>query len=334
MNEIKKIGIIGSGKMGSDIFNFLSDFNFDLLWFTRDAEHKEVLRNMYNKKIRRQLKHGILNQEIFDFRNQYKITNRLNDLFDCDLIIESVIEEFDVKSTLFYELDKMVKPSCILASNSSSILPSELAEVVQRKNRLIGLHFFYPIAFKNVVEVIPSKFTDDLTLEKIKLLLDEIKRFYIVQFESDAFILNRLLLQIQVVAFGLLKEMKLGYKQFDNIVKQLIPEFGLFEMMDKVGHHTMYNAILNYSKMDDNKSKYERLLQELKSRNPVLGKTQSHFFYDNDIENVKIDRKSELEIINILTETAQKYLLTYSEGANMNIFNLKKGFDEYCGMVL
>ncbi|MCK5169589.1 MAG: 3-hydroxyacyl-CoA dehydrogenase family protein [Bacteroidales bacterium] len=334
MNEIKTIGIIGSGKMGLDIFNYLSDFKYELMWFTRNSDHKEILRNTYHKKIKRQLKHGIISQEIFDIRYKYRITNNLADLSECDLIIESVIEEPEIKSVLFQKLDEIVKPSCILASNSSSILPTVLSEGVQRKNRILGLHFFYPLAFKNVVELISSEFTDDITVEKTKLFLDDIKRFYIEQNQDNAFVLNRLLLQIQIVAFELLKENGLGYRQFDDIAKQLITEFGLFEMMDHVGHNTMYNAIMNYSRMDSDKKKYEPLLSELKRRYPNSGKNASNLFYDTDYEVLDISQEIEQEIIIILKEIADKYLKKYSEDYQINLFNLKKGMEEFSGIML
>lgn len=334
MNEIKTIGIIGSGKMGSDIFNYLSDFNFNLIWFTRNPDHKVVLRNTYQKKIKRQLKHGIISQEIFDFRNKYKITNDLIELSDCDLILESVIEEFDIKSEIFQELDRIVKPSCTLASNSSSILPSELCENVQRKNRILGLHFFYPIAFKNVVELISSEYTDEISIEKIKLFLDDIKRFYIEQEEQSAFVLNKIVLQLQLVAFGFIKEIGIGYKQIDSIAKNLVSEFGLFEMMDQVGHNTMYNAIMNYSKTDPDKRRYDSLLKELRHRQSLSDKKVSYLFYDSELEIKEVTAEMEKYIHETLKATAEKYLKEYSENFKINLFSLKKALEEFCGIML
>jgi len=334
MNEIKTIGIIGSGKMGSDIFNYLSDFSFNLIWFTRNPEHKVVLRNTYQKKIKRQLKHGIISQEIFDFRNKYKITNDLIELSDCDLILESVIEEFDIKSELFKELDRIVKPSCVLASNSSSILPSELCQDVQRKNRVLGLHFFYPIAFKNVVELISSEYTDEISIEKARLFLKDIKRFYIEQQEQSAFALNKILLQIQLVAFGFVKEIGIGYKQIDLIAKEIVTEFGLFEMMDKVGHNTMYNAIMNYSKVDSDKKRYEPLLIELRSRQTLAQKESTHLFYDSELEINEISAEMEKYIQETIKKTAEKFIKEYSEYFQINLFSLKKALEEFCGVML
>ncbi len=326
MKTIRKVGIISSGKMGSNIFNYLSDFNFDLVWYTRNSSHKEVLKNTYQKKIKRQLKHGIISKEIFDFRFKYRITDNLYELSECDLVIESVIEEIEVKRELFKMLDKITKPSCILASNSSSLLPSELSDGIPGKNRIIGMHFFYPIAFKNIVELISSEFTDDIIIEKARLFLNDINRFYIEQNEKNAFILNRLLLQIQLLAINLLKKNKIGYKQFDEIAKKIITEFGLFEMMDDVGHNTMYNAIMNYSRMDSDKRKYEPLLKEIKG-------SQSGF-YENDSEFIDLSEELEHEILNTLKETAVKYLQIYSQELQTDLYSLKKGLEEFCGLII
>jgi len=334
MNKIKVIGIIGGGKMGSDIFNYLSDFNFELIWFTRNTDHKEVIKNTYRKKIKRQLKHGIISQDIFTLKENYQITTDLKDLSNCDLIIESVIEERDIKIELFQKLDSIVKPSCVLASNSSSILPSGLSEKVERKNRVLGLHFFYPIAFKNVVEIVSSDFTDELSIEKMRLFLNDIKRFYLIQNKNDAFILNRFLLQIQIRAFEIVKEKGISFKQLDSISKQIIPEFGLFEVMDSVGHNTMYNAIHNYSKMDEDKRKYRPLLEELKKRSSKSGQVEHLLFYENDSREGIISNNLSIEIRGNILSIIEDYLNEYSEKYSINIFNLKKGLEEYCGLNL
>ena len=331
MNDIKSIGIIGSGKMGSDIFNYLSDFNFELIWYT--IEDIAMLQKTFHKKINRQLKHGIISKEIFDFKFKYKITDKFQALSNCDLVIESVIEELDVKVEIFRRLDEIVKPSCILVSNSSSILPSELSESVQRKNRVLGMHFFYPIAFKNIVEVISSEYTDEISIEKTKLFLDDINRYYFQQNEDCAFILNRFLLQLQIIALELKKEFDLGYQQFDDIAKELIPDFGLFEIMDHVGHNTMYNAIMNYSRMDKDKKKYEAILIELR-KFTVSEENTTHLFYELETEQKIISVLTKLEIIEKLKETANKYLSYYTEQSQSNIFNLKKGLEEFCGIKL
>jgi len=334
MTTFSKIGIIGSGKMGSDLFNYLSDFSFQLIWFTRNPDHKEILKNTYRKKIKRQLKHGIINQKAYELKEKYQITADLQQFSDCDLIIESVIESIDVKQQIFQQLDTIAKPSCVLASNSSSILPSEIAENSKHKNRIMGLHFFYPIAFKNVVEIVSSEDTDEISLEKIRLFLNQIKRFYLEQNERNAFILNRFLLQLQIKAYDLLKDKSLGFKQFDNVSKQLIPEFGLFEVMDHVGHNTMYQAILNYSRVDHDKRKYEPLLEELQTRKTGADKNLKKLFYEDDFENTDVDENIKSEILKQLKNTAEEHMNRFTKDYELNPYNLKKGMEEFCGLQL
>ncbi|PLX10078.1 MAG: hypothetical protein C0597_17395 [Marinilabiliales bacterium] len=331
MNEIKNIGIIGSGKMGSDLFNYLSDFNFHLIWFTRNIEHQESLKKTFRKKIKRQLKHGIISQEVFDLKNKYRITNTLNDFADCHLIIESVPELLEIKVEIFKTLENIIKPACVLASNSSSILPSEISTDLKSNNRFIGLHFFYPIAFKNIIEVISSDFTDDLTIEKSKLFLDEIKRFYIIQDERNAFILNRFLLQIQIKAYELMKKYELNFMQLDRIAKEMIPEFGLFEMMDHVGHHTMHSAIMNYSRMDSDKSKYQALLNELQKRK---SNSENNLFYNLEKEIGEVSKDKKKIILDELEQIVKIYLQFYLEEYQINLYTLKKGLEEFCGLNL
>lgn len=333
MNKIQKIGIIGSGKMGSDIFNYLSDYTYKLVWFTRNYEHKDILRETFEKKIKRQLKHGIISQDIFELRNSFKITSQLTDLSDCDLIIESVIEDQTIKTELFKTIETIVKPSCILASNSSSIVPSVYSEELNRKNRIAGIHFFYPMAIKNITELIFSNQTDELTKESLRLFLESIKRFTIEQDEQNAFMLNRFLLEIQIKAYELHQFTTIDFKEIDEIAKQIIPDFGLFEVIDQVGHQTMYNSILNYSKMDVNKAKYQPLLAELNNR--ITAKQNNNkLFYDPDSQSKNLNKKLQDEIYNTLKDHIQETIKQYSVNSNLNIFTFNKALNEFCGIIV
>lgn len=333
MNKIQKIGIIGSGKMGSDIFNYLSDYTYKLVWFTRNYEHKDILRETFEKKIKRQLKHGIISQDIFELRNSFKITSQLTDLSDCDLIIESVVEDQTIKTELFKTIETIVKPSCILASNSSSIVPSVYSEELNRKNRIAGIHFFYPMAIKNITELIFSNQTDELTKESLRLFLESIKRFTIEQDEQNAFMLNRFLLEIQIKAYELHQFTTIDFKEIDEIAKQIIPDFGLFEVIDQVGHQTMYNSILNYSKMDVNKAKYQPLLAELNNR--ITAKQNNNkLFYDPDSQSKNLNKKLQDEIYNTLKDHIQETIKQYSVNSNLNIFTFNKALNEFCGIIV
>jgi 3-hydroxyacyl-CoA dehydrogenase len=184
------------------------------------------------------------------------------------------------------------------------------------------------------VELVASEFTDEISIEKAKLFLNDIKRFYIEQCEQSAFVLNKMLLELQLISFGFVKEIGIGYKQLDSIAKSIIPEFGLFEMMDHVGHNTMYNAIMNYSKTDSDKKRYKPLLKELRHRQSLLDNKVSYLFYDSEFEIKEITPEIEIYIQKTLKNTAENYIKKYSEVYQLNIFNLKKAVEEFCGIML
>ena len=136
-----------------------------------------------------------------------KITAAPADLKDCDLIIEAITENREAKRTLFESLDALVNPSCIFTTNSSSIVPSLLFPSENRKAKVAGLHFFYPVAMKNTVELI----TDPYTSQEIIGIacpdfLQQINKIPFLQDESNAFVLNRILLDFQAGAFHILQE--------------------------------------------------------------------------------------------------------------------------------
>jgi len=259
---IRKIGIIGSGKMGQDIFNYLNDFDFQLAWFVRNHEKKEKLKKSYLKKLSRQLKHHLITQEQYEQKIKNQITHDLSDLSDCDLIIETIVEDIDAKFHTFSALKKIVQPGCIAVSNSSSFLPSWLSTDFP----VSGMHFFYPIAFKNIVElVLPDNYNSDYE-ERLKNFLLSVNKKYVIQNEQNAFLLNRFLLDLQGKAFQFAVEQNIPLKVIDKISQTIIPDFGLFEMMDHVGLATMYQSIQNYALLENATKKYDALLALINRR--------------------------------------------------------------------
>lgn len=320
---IRKIGIIGSGKMGLDIFNYLSDFNFNLTLHSLFEDEKEKLQNSFQKKISRQLKHAIISQEQYNIKNKFLITNNLNDFEDCDLIIESIIENKEEKKKLFKELELIVKRDCIFASNSSSNIPSSLSCNVP----VIGMHFFYPVPFKNVVELIVHDGLSQEIVELTKSFLSTINKKVFIQNEQNAFLLNRFLLDIQVKAIEIVQQYKISFGQFDYAIQNIIPDFGVFEMMDQVGHVTMYNSILNYSKLDRDGERFSILLEELK-----LKIDANLNFNDNKIKELSEKKRTEINsvIVNYSIELFNRYLLEYK--VDPLFFN--ESLNDFCGIIL
>ena len=322
--EIKTIGIIGSGKMGSDIFHYLSDFNFTLKWYILFDDEKEKLQKSFHKKIARQLKHGIITEEQFKEKSLYVFSTDLLEFSDCDLIIESITEEIQLKQNLFIKLNHIVHKKCLFVSNSSSILPSQLSKY----HTVTGMHFFYPVSFKKIVELIRKDDSVLIEIETLKRFLTAINKNVFEQDESNAFILNRFLLDIQLKAFELSKTHSIDYIHFDFILASLIPDFGIFEMIDQVGLQTMYNAISNYAQMDDNPNRFNSFLDEVKT------KIELNIPFCNKNEDITIDANYTKYILNDTKFFIQALIIEYTERYNIPTSLLKEYLEDFCGLIV
>lgn len=340
MADRLNIGIIGSGKMGLDIFNYLTDFDLNITLLTRTDEKSVALTEKFNKRLKRQLENNIINiDEYCSKLNNINITNDIKRLANSDIIIESIIEDIDAKIELFDKIDKVVNPNCIFTSNSSSIIPSLLCKSEKRKDKFLGLHFFYPVKLKNIVEIIKTDQTFDSVIDMIKKFLNKISKFSLELTEENAFILNKIMLDLQTIAYKISEEKILNYKQIDNLIKANIFPSGVFDFFDSVGIDVMYNSINQYIKDKKNKNFYIPLLGKLKEMmdNNKLGlKTKAGFYSyapDNSDKAISVDDNKEykkkaatrlvITFINSVYKAVEKKACTFE--------NVEYSMKEYTG---
>jgi 3-hydroxybutyryl-CoA dehydrogenase len=280
---IKKIGVVGEGKMGSSIFLYLNGFDFNLTWLCSSGQASEKAEKTVMKKLRFQLQSGILSENEYIAKSEKtKITTLTGELKNCDLIIEAIPEDLDAKRILFETLDKSVNADCIFTSNSSSYLPSQLILSGTRRSRTAGLHFFFPVNMKKSVELIAGSKTSVETMESLKQFLIKTDKNPFPQNESNAFLLNRLLLDFQAEAFNILREGKLSVQDIDAVVKERLFPIGVFEFFDHVGIDTMLSSIRSYTRNSTNKEFYKPLIQKLEELTKLdhLGIKNRQGFYD------------------------------------------------------
>lgn len=278
--EINKIGIIGAGRMGTDIFNFLIANDYKLVWICIDETETVFLQQSFEKRINRLHKCGIFDdQQLKEKLNSVLISHRAENLSDCNLIIECIWEDIVRKKQMYQHILPFLSSKCILASNSSSFLPSQLLPDSTFDERFIGLHFFYPVKLKNIVEVIKTTNTSAETIEKVSEFCIKTAKRQLVQDEKNAFWLNRLFLDIQNEAFLIHNEKNYTFEQIDAIIAEhLFPE-GVFKFFDQVGIDIMLQAIRNYTA--DNPLPYRIMitkLEELISENKLGVKSKSGFY--------------------------------------------------------
>ena len=262
-SRVKKAGILGGGKMGLGIFHYLLDFPLELALVCSPGADTDKITRQLEKKIKRSLDAGIITAGQSEKLRQIPITRELATLADCDLVIEAVPESLELKSSLFAQLDRIVRPDAIFVSNSSSINPSEMEPGGGRSSRFAGLHFFYPVALKNIVEFTVTGKTDEHTIETVESFLGMIDRRFITLDEMNSFLLNRIFLDFQNEAFLMVNSGCCSYLQMDRIVRNHFFPFGVFDFCDSVGLDTMLASIRNYTRSYPHRSHYEAFAEKL-----------------------------------------------------------------------
>lgn len=341
MNISFEIGIIGEGKMGSNIFYYLNDFDYPLTWICSKEADIEKIQGTFNKKIKRLYKNGLIDQDKFIFRTNTTIISKdLQHLSDCKMVIESIVENQEEKFKLFVELNKIIDQNCIFASNSSSITPSKLIPGINRKDKFVGLHFFYPIALKNIVEVIITKSTAEGTLSTVKDFLQSINRQYIVIPEEEAFLLNKIFLDFQAGAFRIHEETNLSFEKIDGLIKKNLFPIGVFEFFDSVGIDVMLTSVENYVNELD-KTFYKPLINKFKKMcdSGKLGiKTKSGFYDYGTVQDhgskdeSAFDQSMHVDIITRLQDLYLKSVIKFWNKVDLSGEELDNAVKEYIGI--
>ncbi|MEO6830350.1 MAG: 3-hydroxyacyl-CoA dehydrogenase NAD-binding domain-containing protein, partial [Acidobacteriaceae bacterium] len=177
MSEIRQIGVIGAGTMGNGIAHVFARSGYDVVLC--EVEQRFLDRGMetIRKNLERESAKGKLTADAMQAALG-RITGVLDRkrLTECDFVIEAATEKFDVKKSIFADLDRIARPDVILASNTSSISLTKLANVTRRPERVIGMHFFNPVPVMKLVEVIRGMATSQETFERVRDLAVKLEK--------------------------------------------------------------------------------------------------------------------------------------------------------------
>ncbi|MGB0112784.1 MAG: 3-hydroxybutyryl-CoA dehydrogenase [Ilumatobacteraceae bacterium] len=166
MAELRTVGIIGSGIMGSGLAEVAARAEFDVVVRSRTQAGADAVLAGIDKGLTKQVaRERLTEEERTAILGRITVTDDLQALSDCDLVIESVVEDMAVKRELFEQLDHIVKPDAILATNTSTLAVVELAMVTERPDKVCGIHFFNPAPMMKLVEVIKPLTASDETIE-------------------------------------------------------------------------------------------------------------------------------------------------------------------------
>ena len=240
--EIRKVGVCGAGLMGNGIAQTCAAAGFDVvLMEVADAPLQRGMQTI-TKSLDKFVEKQKLSQADRDATlARIKATTDVNDLKDCDLVIEAIVENVEIKTALFRQLDDLLAPHGIICTNTSSLCVIELAAKTKRPNRVAGLHFFNPVPIMKLVEVVKSIAT---TQDVVDALFDFAKRLGkepILAKDTTGFVVNRLLVPYLLYAIKCYEEGLASKEDIDKGMKLGCGyPMGPLELLDFVGLDTTY----------------------------------------------------------------------------------------------
>ena len=239
---IQKVGVVGCGLMGAGIAQVSAQAGFSTVVREVGAELLEKGLKGIEKNLSRQVEKGALTEVARnEIRGRLKGTTSLDDLKDCDVIVEAIIEQLPAKRELFSALDSLCPPHTIFASNTSSLTITEIAAATKRPQRFVGLHFFNPVPVMKLVEVVKTIATDAAVYEEMVAFGAKLGKTPVRASDSGGFIVNRLLVPYLLDAIRALEERVGSVVDIDNSMKLGCGyPMGPFTLLDFVGLDTTY----------------------------------------------------------------------------------------------
>ncbi len=239
---IQKVGVVGCGLMGSGIAQVCAQAGFQTVVREVNAELVEKGLKAIEKNLSRLVEKGtITGAAKGEIRGRLKGVTSLDELKDCDLIVEAIIEQLPAKRELFSALDTLCPPQTIFASNTSSLTITEIAAATKRPQRFVGLHFFNPVPVMKLVEVVKTIATDPAVYEEMVSFGAKVGKTPVRAQDSGGFIVNRLLVPYLLDAVRALEEGVGSVVDIDNSMKLGCGyPMGPFTLLDFVGLDTTY----------------------------------------------------------------------------------------------
>src|SRR5438309_3935079 len=195
--EIRKVGVVGLGTMGAGIAQVSVQSGFETVGreVSDDLAHRG--RSTIDRYLTRGVEKGRLSQEERDAAlARLTLTTELSDLADCDLVIEAVLEELDLKREVFAELDRVTRPDAVLATNTSALSVSEIAAATQHPERVVGMHFFNPAPVLPLVEIARTPDSSEAAVDAAYAWAQRAGKQPVRCNDTPGFIVNRILIPL------------------------------------------------------------------------------------------------------------------------------------------
>ena len=279
---IQRVGVVGCGLMGAGIAQVSAQSGFMTVVREVSADLLEKGIKSIEKNLARLVEKGVITEAAkSEIRGRLKGSTSLEDLKDCDVVVEAIIEQLPAKRELFTLLDAICPASTIFASNTSSLTITEIAAATERPQRFVGLHFFNPVPVMKLVEVVKTIATDPAVYEEMVAFGAKLGKTAVRANDSGGFIVNRLLVPYLLDAIRALEEGVGSVVDIDNSMKLGCGyPMGPFTLLDFVGlDTTLYISQIMFDEFKEKRFAAPPLLKRMVLAG-WLGKKSGRGFYD------------------------------------------------------
>ena len=299
---MKTIGVIGAGSMGSGIAQIAATNECKVLLF--DNNSKALLKAL--EKLEKILNRLVQKNKINQLQSE-KIISRIStvenivELSSCDLVIEAIIEDIDVKKNIFSELDVICPKSTILATNTSSLSVTSIASSCKFPERVIGIHFFNPAPIMPLVEIIPCIQGTDQTLQISKKLIDSWGKVAVIAKDTPGFIVNRIARPFYGEALRIYEEGIANFETIDYAMTEIGGfRMGPFTLMDFIGNDVNYAVTESVFKSFYFDPRYKpSFTQKRHAEAGWFGKKSNRGYYDYSSEELRVVSKDRAVLVSI-----------------------------------
>ncbi len=280
-NNVQLVGVCGSGIMGAGLAEVVARAGMDVIVRSRTIDGAKSMLTSIEKNLDKQVaKEKMTVDQRNEVLSHIRITDSLNDLATCDLVIESIVEELAPKQALFKELDAIVKPDAILATNTSTLAVVKLAEATNRPDKVCGIHFFNPAVLMPLVEVIRPITASDETIARANAFVATCKKDPVQVLDRAGFIVNALLFPYLNNAVKMLEAGTANMEDIDMAMKGGCNfPMGPFALLDLVGLDTSVSILdALYAEFKDENFVPAKTLRTLLAEGKLGRKTKQGFF--------------------------------------------------------
>ena len=295
---MQKIAVIGCGTMGLGIAQIAAMQQHQVYVYDSNPIALQNAKIKLQKTLDSLVeKTKITNEQSLLYFQQVNWCEQIENISNCDLVIEAIIEDFEIKKQIFAKINQLVSPQCIIASNTSSLSITSLAACVSHPQRFIGIHFFNPAPIMPLVEIIPAIQTDTNTISTATAIVSNWKKTIVQAKDTPGFIVNRVARPYYGEAIRIYEEGIATKEQIDQIMRNEGGfRMGPFELMDFIGHDVNYAVTETVWKAFYFNSKYTpSFSQKRLVEAGYLGKKTGRGFYiENESKDKLIEVDSEL----------------------------------------